>query len=223
MSPPAGKTSVSQGLPLQNGHQVPTAYSAIVPEMCFFCFDVLESELSGKNRRVVPAFSNDSYPLFVTWKIGRDLRLRGCIGTFSPRQLHAGLREYAIVSSLKDERFSPVSLQELPRLTCAVSLLIDFQDCLNYLDWQVGVHGIRIEFVNERGQVRTATYLPEVSSEQGWDQEVTVINLLKKGGYKSRITQEFLETVRTTRYRSEKLSVSYNDWLSARGLNNLSA
>lgn len=32
---------------------------------------------------------------------------------------------------------------------------------------QVGVHGIRIEFLNEKGVKRTATYLPEVAKEQG--------------------------------------------------------
>lgn len=35
-------------------------------------------------------------PLFVTWKIGRDKRLRGCIGTFSAMNLHSGLREYTL-------------------------------------------------------------------------------------------------------------------------------
>jgi len=29
------------------------------------------------------------------------------------------------------------------------------------------VHGLRIEFVNEKGHKRTATYLPEVAKEQG--------------------------------------------------------
>lgn len=35
------------------------------------------------------------------------------------------------------------------------------------MDWEVGVHGIRIEFINENGSRRTATYLPEVAPEQG--------------------------------------------------------
>lgn len=42
-----------------------------------------------------------------------------------------------------------------------------------YFFLQVGVHGIRIEFINEKGVKRTATYLPEVAKEQGeldeWD------------------------------------------------------
>ena len=35
-------------------------------------------------------------PLFVTWKIGGERRLRGCIGTFTAMSLHSGLREYAV-------------------------------------------------------------------------------------------------------------------------------
>ena len=34
---------------------------------------------------------------------------------------------------------------------------------------QVGRHGIRIEFLNEKGHKKTATYLPEVAPEQGRD------------------------------------------------------
>ena len=35
-------------------------------------------------------------PLFVTWKIGHDRRLRGCIGTFTAMRLHKGLKEYTL-------------------------------------------------------------------------------------------------------------------------------
>lgn len=42
------------------------------------------------------SLSNHS-PLFVTWDVGKEKRLRGCIGTFSPMNLHCGLKEYAIV------------------------------------------------------------------------------------------------------------------------------
>ena len=36
-----------------------------------------------------------------------------------------------------------------------------------YVSTQIGVHGIRIEFYNDKGHKRTATYLPEVAKEQG--------------------------------------------------------
>ena len=48
-------------------------------------------------------------PLFVTWKIGKDKKLRGCIGTFSALNLHQGLREYSISRYvLFDMIFSPL-------------------------------------------------------------------------------------------------------------------
>lgn len=43
----------------------------------------------------------------------------------------------------------------------------NFEEADNYLDWTIGVHGIRIEFLNDRGSRRSATYLPKVASEQG--------------------------------------------------------
>lgn len=115
-------------------------------------------------------FLNEDFscsPLFVTWKIGKDKRLRGCIGTFNAMNLQSGLREYAITSAFKDSRFSPITRDEFTKLSVSVSILRHFEDGNDYLDWEVGVHGIRIEFVNEKGNKRTATYLPEVATEQG--------------------------------------------------------
>ncbi len=70
-------------------------------------------------------------------------------------------------SALKDSRFSPVVREELPRLFVSVSILCHFEEAADYLDWEIGVHGIRIEFYTERGVKKTATYLPEVALEQG--------------------------------------------------------
>nr|XP_014348551.1 PREDICTED: AMME syndrome candidate gene 1 protein isoform X1 [Latimeria chalumnae]XP_014348552.1 PREDICTED: AMME syndrome candidate gene 1 protein isoform X1 [Latimeria chalumnae] len=130
--------------------------------------------------------------------------------------LHSGLREYTLTSALKDSRFPPMTREELPRLFCSVSLLTTFEDVGDYLDWEVGVHGIRIEFINEKGSKRTATYLPEVSKEQGWDHVQTIDSLLRKGGYKAPITNEFRKTIKLTRYRSEKMTMSYTEYLAYR-------
>jgi uncharacterized protein (TIGR00296 family) len=115
-------------------------------------------------------------PLFVTWHIGKDKRLRGCIGTFSAINLHSGIREYAITSAFKDSRFSPITRDEVPRLWVSVSILQCFEEANNYLDWTLGVHGIRIEFLNERGSKRSATYLPEVAPEQGEERQLVFIS-----------------------------------------------
>ncbi|XP_062440385.1 nuclear protein AMMECR1 isoform X2 [Rhea pennata] len=118
--------------------------------------------------------------------------------------------------ALKDSRFPPMTRDELPRLFCSVSLLTNFEDVCDYMDWEVGVHGIRIEFINEKGSKRTATYLPEVAKEQGWDHIQTIDSLLRKGGYKAPITNEFRKTIKLTRYRSEKMTMSYTEYLAHR-------
>nr|CDI56858.1 related to AMME syndrome candidate gene 1 protein [Melanopsichium pennsylvanicum 4] len=75
-------------------------------------------------------------------------RLRGCIGTFEPYPLAQGLAEYASISAFKDGRFNPISSTELCRLECCVSLLTGFEDCDDYLDWEIGTHGIYIHVPN---------------------------------------------------------------------------
>ena len=185
-------------------------------EMCCFCFEVLSCHLYGYQQPRTPGFTNEPYPLFVTWKIGQDERLRGCIGTFSAVSLHSGLREYTLISALQDSRFPPMTREELPRLLCSVSLHTDFEDACDFLDWEVGVHGIRIEFFNEEGSKGTATYLPEVAKEQGWDRIQTIDSLLRKGGYKAPVTTEYRKTIKLTRYRSEKMTLSYAEYLAHR-------
>ncbi|CAJ0939395.1 unnamed protein product [Ranitomeya imitator] len=70
----------------------------VTADMGCYCFDVLYCHLHGFPQPRLPRFTNDPYPLFVTWKAGRDKRLRGCIGTFSAMNLHSGLREYTLTS-----------------------------------------------------------------------------------------------------------------------------
>ncbi|GFU51602.1 AMME syndrome candidate gene 1 protein homolog [Trichonephila clavipes] len=176
-------------------------------EMCFFCFDVLYCHLNQYDPPKSPSFPNDSYPLFVTWKIGKDRRLRGCIGTFNSMNLHSGLREYAVTSAFKDSRFSPITRDEFGKLHVSVSILRHFEDGEDYMDWEIGIHGIRIEYTTEKGSKRTATYLPEVAPEQGWDRVQTIDSLLRKGGYKGTISNEVRKSIRLTRYQSEKLTL----------------
>jgi len=127
---------------------------AAVAEHCFFCFDVLDAKLRSKSLPTLDTPDCDEeFPLFVTWntmssKPGGTSRLRGCIGNFEPMALGDGLRDYAIISALKDRRFSPIQLKELPKLECGVSLLTDFEVCSDPFDWDIGTHGIYIHFTN---------------------------------------------------------------------------
>lgn len=79
-------------------------------DMIFYCFEILGNYLfNGKNHLgkyhvpststngqlvpsalQLPALPLEPYPLFVTWLIGSDQKLRGCIGTFTPMNLAQG-------------------------------------------------------------------------------------------------------------------------------------
>ena len=143
----------------------PVATSA----MCAYCFEVLERQFAAGERAtesIAQGFPNARCPLFVTWNIHTDAalaaraargaagagagrkegRLRGCIGTLSPTELRTGLREYALISSLRDRRFDPISEAEVPRLSVTVSLLTNYEHARDVYDWEVGVHGIILSF-----------------------------------------------------------------------------
>ncbi|TGZ61617.1 hypothetical protein CRM22_007894 [Opisthorchis felineus] len=198
----------------RNGLEAP---GVIRREMCYYCLDVLHRHLYKADPPKPPiTFPNAPYPLFVTWTHGKDENLRGCVGTFNALNIHHGLREYAITSAMRDSRFTPITEDEFPHLTCSVSLLLHFEEGKHYQDWQIGVHGIRIEFVNEKGYHRTATYLPEVAHKQGWSHLETIDSLLRKGGYRGPISESLRQSIRLTRYRSEKLSVPATEYLRAR-------
>eukprot|EP00127_Corallochytrium_limacisporum_P005513 Clim_evm30s207 gene=Clim_evmTU30s207 len=187
----------------------------VTPEMCAACFDFLLHELGrGERPKLNTTVPNEEYALFVTWKKGRDRALRGCIGTFRPLPLHEGLKEYSITAALRDSRFRPVKAEEVHQLEVAISLLHSFEDGENWEDWEVGKHGIWIEF-GQPGSTRTATYLPEVMPEQGWTKEEALHSLLRKGGFRGSIDKSVLRGVKLTRYQSAKGSLHYDDYAGA--------
>lgn len=159
----------------------------------------------------------EKYPLFVTWNIEDDseYQLRGCIGTFSPLPLDSGIQEYALIAALDDPRFQPILKTELPYLSCNITLLKDFEKVDDIMDWQIGVHGIRIKF-HYNNKARSATFLPDVAVEQGWDKETTLKYLIvKAGGPKSLDSIKSLD-ISLTRYEGEKSSMTYAEFMETR-------
>ena len=200
-------------------------------EMCALCFDVLLAKL--KNQDVMPyierfleaePLAEAVFPLFVTWTIGRDKDLRGCIGTFDGSEsLSALLPRYAIISATEDSRFDPVTLRETEHMHVGVSLLVNFRDISDPFDWEVGRHGIDIE-LKDGGRKYKATFLPEVAHEQGWDQATTFVQLFKKAGYRprnpklpaSQIVSEVQANLKVRTYESHKSALSYAEYTAYR-------
>uniref|UniRef100_A0A7S0J3Y6 AMMECR1 domain-containing protein n=1 Tax=Calcidiscus leptoporus TaxID=127549 RepID=A0A7S0J3Y6_9EUKA len=196
-------------------------------EHVHYCFDVLDATLSKPNggasrSGATPHFDTSvSCPLFVTWSKRHEsgrMDLRGCIGCLKPLPI-TSLQDYAINSAMRDQRFQPMQARELPLLHCTVSLLTDFEEARDVFDWEVGVHGILIDFVDPHGVSRSAVYLPEVMPEQGWSKLQAIDSLIRKSGYTQQIQETLRASIRLTRYKSSKLTCTYEEWRLARQKN----
>ena len=53
------------------------------------------------------------------------------------RARRTGLEDFALTSALRDHRFAPMTLGEVPGLHCTVSLLCCFERASHWADWQV--------------------------------------------------------------------------------------
>jgi len=158
---------------------------------------------------------DEAHPLFVTWntisRSSHERRLRGCIGTFEPLPLSTGLSSYALTSAFDDTRFNPISSRELPTLECAVTLLTNFEPVADPMDWEIGVHGLRISFT-DKGRRYGSTYLPDVAKEQGWTKEETLVSLMRKAGWGGRKSEWRSVGVSVVRYQGMKVSLEWDEW-----------
>lgn len=185
-------------------------------ELCVYAFDVISSKLKTSNPPTpsFPAkYNNKEYPLFVTWTTGPNKALRGCIGTFSSSDLKRNLTEYAKIAAFEDHRFTPITEKELPTLNCGVSLLVNFEDAKDVYDWEIGKHGIQIEFNMDR--YYRATYLPQVAVEQKWDKKTTLEYLINKSGYYGDL-EEVVDKIKLRRYQSIKVNMTYEEYIKAK-------
>ena len=99
-------------------------------------------------------------------------------------------------------------------LQCKVSILQHFEEGLKWLDWEIGVHGIIIEFMDPMGRrTYNATYLPEIAKEQGWTKEECIDSLMLKAGFTGTVTSKLRESICLTRYQSSCFAMDYDDYI----------
>ena len=197
-----------------------TLGAAATPEHVALCFDALLAHFKGESPPKEAFDTSVKHPLFVTWKKysarHKDYDLRGCIGYLSPIPL-SKLKQYALTSALKDHRFPPMQPEEMKHLHCGVSLLVNYEEGKAWNDFEIGKHGIIIEFGFTNGDHYNATYLPEVAKEQGWDHKQTIDTLIRKAGYRGKITSQLRDAISLTRYQSSKAGLTYDEWRAMRG------
>ena len=74
-------------------------------------------------------------------------------------------------------------------------------------------------YINRRPM--TATYLPEVAPDQGWDKKETIDSAIRKAGWDGRITEDLRRSIKLRRYRSSKCAVNWDDfveWRKSKGM-----
>jgi AmmeMemoRadiSam system protein B/AmmeMemoRadiSam system protein A len=108
---------------------------------------------------------NREYGAFVTLREAGVLR--GCIGyTSATKPLYLTVRDTATLAALRDPRFQPVSLAELPQIDYEISVLSPLRRVVDIQQIEVGQHGLLMKNGTKQGLL-----LPQVPVEQKWDRE----------------------------------------------------
>jgi uncharacterized protein (TIGR00296 family) len=121
--------------------------------------------------------------------------------------------KWANESAFKDHRFNPISASELPSLQCAVSILTPTRPISNPLDWTPGQHGIQISFLS-KGKRLSATYLPEIATDQGWTREETILSAIQKAGHRGTVVvgDDVWKSLEVGVYESSKAKLSWAEF-----------
>jgi uncharacterized protein (TIGR00296 family) len=186
---------------------------------CVTCFEALISAFNNEDPILKP-LENDSnvisVPMFVTLKKntgdGKISVLRGCIGSLTPRPI-SDIGIFAMKSAFEDKRFLPLEKHELQFCEISVSLLVKYEPGKDYLDWDISIHGIIIEFEIDSKSYRS-TFLPGVVLEMNWNKQTSIDKLIVKSGFNGLISNSLYNSIRLTRYQSSKQTLSYTEFLS---------
>jgi AmmeMemoRadiSam system protein B/AmmeMemoRadiSam system protein A len=117
--------------------------------------------------------------VFVTLK--KKGELRGCIGRITGDEpLCKLVGTMAIQSALYDSRFRPVSADELGEIDIEISVLTPPKQVSGAEEIVIGRDGV----ILSKGE-RSAVFLPQVATEQGWSRDDMLDNLCLKAGLKA--------------------------------------
>ncbi len=96
-----------------------------------------------------------------------DGKLRGCIGQFaSEKELPDLISSLAVTSAFNDDRFPPISIKELKKMSIEISVLTPMRKINSIDDIELGKHGVHLEVDGKKG-----TFLPQVALKTAWNLE----------------------------------------------------
>ena len=104
--------------------------------------------------------------------------LRGCIGYVAPSlALALTVRDVAAFAAVRDHRFTPVTLGELPELEYEISVLSPLRRVLDVKQIQPGRDGLVMKRDESEGLL-----LPQVATDQRWDRTTFLKQTCLKAG-----------------------------------------
>lgn len=113
----------------------------------------------------VPEKLKEKRAVFVTLK--KDEELRGCIGHLEPQySLAEAVAKMAIAAATQDDRFLPITLEELPKIKIEISVLSPLKKISDLNQIKLGEHGVIV-----KQGLRGGTFLPEVAKEFNYNLE----------------------------------------------------
>lgn len=117
---------------------------------------------------------SQSLGAFVTLRLGT--KLRGCIGRLNASEpLFETIKQMSVAAAFNDSRFSPLKRDELKKLRIEISILSEMKKINDIEEIITGKHGVYIK----KGTI-TATFLPQVATEQKWNREELLGHLSDK-------------------------------------------
>ena len=123
----------------------------------------LKNHFNNKNVKIpIPINSKLNKRLGVFVTLNKQHDLRGCIGNFKPKQpLYQIIEKVTLDAALKDDRFQPVSIDELDDIDIEISVLSPRKKIYTLNDIIPGKHGV---YIYKSG--KSGTYLPKVAPER---------------------------------------------------------
>ena len=161
-------------------------FSILTPDDKKFLLTLARETISrALTTRTTPLARNFSVNLqqprgvFVTLK--KKGELRGCIGhMIADEPLGKLVGTTALQSAFNDRRFRPLTADELRDIEIEISVLTPMQKVAGASDILIGRDGV---LLNKEG--RSAVFLPQVATEQGWSREEMLQHLCRKAGLDS--------------------------------------
>ena len=97
-----------------------------------------------------------------------------------------------------------------------MSFLHSFEKAAGWQDWEIGTHGLIIEFSDPHTrEQRSATYLPEIAAAEGWTKQGTTDSLVRKAGFNGHVSHRLREALMVTKYQSTAHMMTYTEYLAA--------